>query len=116
MSTEGEEATMIFSRLESKASKVDVSLEKLVRAELSRAMKGISRIADKMNKAEKRHHADLVRQIDDWHEMLNPNGRDQERTLNFLNFQLEDPEFLSKIKTALDPFDLRYHVVIDAED
>jgi len=116
MSTEGEEATMIFTRLESKASKVDVTLGKLVRAELSRAMKGINRIAEKMSKAEKRHHTDLVNQIDNWHEMLYPNGKDQERTLNFLNFQVEDPEFLSKIKSALDPFDLRYHVVIDAKD
>ena len=116
VSEEGEQLSSVFEKLQSKAKDVDVTLEPLVKAELARAGKAVERIGKKMVKAEKRYHEDVIRQTDEWHDQLFPNGGDQERTLNYLNFQLEDPTFVEKVKKSLEPFDLRYHVITDAGD
>lgn len=108
-----ESVTSLFETVLTKAEQVDTTLKPLVNAETHRAIKSLEKIEKKMVKAEKRHHDDYIRRLEEIKELLFPGGSPQERTLNYLNFQLEDNGFISKIKDTLSPFDLKYHVVIN---
>ncbi len=48
-------------------------------------------------------------------EVLFPANSLQERRDNFLNFYLEDHEFIDKIVETLDPFDYRFHILLDGK-
>jgi len=102
-----------FKNLEDKAGSIDPTLGKVVEAESKKSLNGLDKIEQKLLKAKKRQHEDLIRQISAWKEMLFPGGTQQERTQNFLNFYLNDNEFLDKLKDGLSPFDLKYHILVD---
>jgi bacillithiol biosynthesis cysteine-adding enzyme BshC len=108
---ERNEITSIFHELRSRAELVDKTLSPFVGAEGKRALNSLERIERKLLRAEKRLHADKLRQIEFVKDSLFPNGTLQERADNFLNFQQEHPEFLSQLYTALDPFDFRFNVL-----
>jgi bacillithiol biosynthesis cysteine-adding enzyme BshC len=103
----------LFADIQKKALKIDQTLESLVGAEAKRAEKSLTKIEQKMVKAEKRHYDDHIRKLEDLKTHLFPGGGPQERSLNYLNFQLGDDQFIMKIKGGLDPFDLRYHIILD---
>ena len=110
---ERDSVSKIYEDILKKAATVDVTLEPLVNAESQRVLNSIEKIEKKIIKAEKQHHDQKIRQLEDLKEKLFPGGEPQERSQNFLNFQIQDAEFVNKIKSTLSPFDLKYHVVID---
>lgn len=103
----------LFDDLVAKAEAIDATLAPVVKAEANKTLKGLQKIEKKLLKAEKRHHDDQIGQIVAWKEKLFPGGTPQERTLNFLNFFIEDADFIRKIGDGLSPLDLRYHILID---
>ena len=104
-------ATM-FKDIKAKALEIDPTLGLLVEATAKRAAKGIEKIEEKFLKAEKRKHADSLRQIGEVKDYLFPNGGLQERSENFLNFYQEDPGFIQKTLNAFDPFDFRFNLLM----
>jgi uncharacterized protein YllA (UPF0747 family) len=64
-----------------------------------------------MLRAEKRFHADKLKQLEAVKDGLFPNGGLQERTDNFLNFYQGDPAFIQKVTEQLDPFDFKFNVL-----
>ena len=106
----------LFDDLVAKAEAIDATLAPVVKAEANKTLKGLQKIEKKLLKAEKRHHDDLIGQVAAWKEKLFPGGVPQERTLNFLNFFIEDADFIRKIGDGLSPLDLRYHIFIDEGD
>ena len=68
-------------------------------------------IEKKMLRAEKRHQADKLRQIETIKDALFPNGNLQERTDNFLNFYQQDTDFINKLVNQFDPFDFQFNVL-----
>jgi bacillithiol biosynthesis cysteine-adding enzyme BshC len=106
----------IFGDIQKKATNVDSTLEKMVKAETQRVFNSLDKIEKKVIKAEKRHHDDHIGQLEDLKSTLFPGGGPQERSMNFLNFYLEDPEFIKNIKASLSSFDLRYHVILDGSE
>ena len=84
----------------------------MVDAELHRINQGIERMEHKMLRAEKRKGSDVLRQTEAVKEKLFPGGGLQERTDNLLNFYQTDRNFINSLRTLLDPFDLRFHVLI----
>jgi bacillithiol synthase len=91
--------------------KVDSSLGQMTKAETKRIQNGLQRIEQKMLRAEKRLQSDKLRQIDGVKDALFPGGSLQERTDNFMNFYQQDPDFIKKLLTHLDPFDFQLNVL-----
>ena len=100
-----------FKTIREQAETLDKTLGPLVGAETQRAMKSLEKIEHKLLKAEKRFQADKLKQVEALKDALFPNGGLQERTDNFLNFFLEDAQFIKKLIEVLDPFDFRFNVL-----
>jgi bacillithiol biosynthesis cysteine-adding enzyme BshC len=100
-----------FRDLEGKASAIDKTLGPFVAAEGKRTLNNLERIERKLLRAEKRLHADRLRQIEEVKDALFPNGGLQERTDNFLNFYQQDKEFIQKLINHFDPFDFKFNVL-----
>lgn len=112
--TVGTERTSIdnlFGVLKQKANSIDKTLVPFVSAEAKRALNSLEKIERKMLRAEKRLHADKLRQIEDVKDSLFPGGSLQERTDNFMNFSQHDPEFVKTLLKVFDPFDFQFVVM-----
>lgn len=105
----------IYSQLKERAEAIDKSLGPFTGAEGTRVINGLEKIERKLLRAEKRLHADKLRQIDAVKDVLFPNGALQERVDNFLNFYQQDREFISKLIRYFDPFDYQFNVLTYAE-
>ncbi len=101
-----------FKIIREQAETLDKTLGPLVGAETQRAIKSLEKIEHKLLKAEKRFQSDKLKQIEAVKELLFPNGGLQERTDNFLNFFLQDPQFIQKLIENFDPFAFLFHVLI----
>jgi bacillithiol synthase len=108
---ERESVLSLFQQLRDRAALVDKSLSPFVGAEGKRALNSLEKIERKFLRAEKRLHSDKLRQIEFIKDSLFPDGNLQERTDNFLNFYHQDPQFISKLLKALDPFDFKFYVL-----
>ncbi len=103
----------LYKKINKQVIKLDPTLERFVNAEAKRAENSLKKIEKKAARAIVRQNEDLTKQIDSWYGMVYPNGSLQERTDNFLNFYIDDPEFIAKIIHSLDPLDLRYLVITE---
>jgi bacillithiol biosynthesis cysteine-adding enzyme BshC len=103
------EVDSLFEDIQKRAVAIDASLGSLVGAEGKRAQHSLEKIEKKLLKAEKRVHAEKLKQIESVKDALFPNGGLQERVDNFLNFYQQDPAFISNVVERFDPFDFRMH-------
>lgn len=107
----------IFDKIESKSIKsintTDDSLQKSIAGEKHKALKRIEHISKKLRKAEERKLSDSINQIKSVKENLFPKGSLQERHDNFLSFIINDSAFLDKVQAVLNPFDLRFLVLVE---
>ena len=101
-----------LNEIRQQALNVDPTLAKMVAAELHRITQGLERMEHKMLRAEKRKNSDVLRQTETVKEKLFPGGGLQERIDNVLNFYQTDRQFINSLLEHLDPFDLRFHVLI----
>ena len=102
-----------FAEILNKSVKVDKSLEGAVLAEKTRLMHTIDHLEKRLKKTEERNYETVLNQLITLKHKLFPNGGIQERTENYLNFQLNDPHFLRKLLTIFDPLDNRMLVLKD---
>ncbi len=105
------EVTKIFDQLREKASSVDKSLAPFVAAEGKRTLNSLEKIERNLIRAEKRLHADKLRQIEEVKDALFPEGTLQERVDNFLNFYQQDPHFIKKLLDTFDPLDFQFNIL-----
>lgn len=103
----------IFDKIESKSIKTDISLQQSIAGEKTKALKRLEHISKKLRKAEERRQSDSINQIKSVKENLFPKGSLQERYDNFLSFVINDAAFLDKIQEVLNPFDLRFLIVVE---
>jgi len=108
-----EELRQLFEGIKNKAVSIDQSLEGFVRAEEARTEKALENIQKRLKKAEEQNLETGIKQIENVYERLFPEGNPQERMENFLNFSINDPGFISAIKEKLDPFDLRFNLLVE---
>ena len=108
---ERSELDKIFESLRERAESIDATLSRFVAAEGKRSLNSLEKIERKFLRAEKRLHADKLRQIEAVKDALFPNGSLQERTENFLNFYQRDPQFIQNLIENFDPFDFRFHIL-----
>jgi len=103
----------IFSEVKAKACNIDKTLGQYIDSERKKTLDNFDKIEKKFLKAEKRKHQDQLNQIDSIFDTLSPKGALQERTENFLAFYYDTPDFISHLLNNLDPFDPRFHVLIE---
>jgi bacillithiol biosynthesis cysteine-adding enzyme BshC len=101
----------IFEQMTEKAMAHDKSLKEFVGAMKQKTLASLEQIEGKIQKAQNQKFSTETNQLLDLHHKLFPNGGLQERTDNFLNFYLNDKEFLNKIAGVLDPFDFNFNVI-----
>lgn len=113
--TVGQERSLlieVFNRLKNRAGLVDKTLVAFVGAEGKRALHSLEQIERRFIRAEKRLHADKLRQIEEVKDALFPNGNLQERTDNYLNFSQQNPQFIQMLLDDFDPFDFQFTVFL----
>ncbi len=111
--TENGQVNRALDAILHKAQMVDPTLERAVLAETKRFANAVARLEKKMRRAEERNQETGVRQLLAVKEELFPNGGLQERTENFLTFQLTEPAFLQKMKQQFNPFDYRMMLCLE---
>jgi len=104
----------VYDLLIEKAETIDASLKGSIAAEHAKAAKGLDNIVKRLKKSEERKHDVALNQIVALKEKLFPDGGLQERHDNFLNFYINNPNFVKEILASLDAFDLSMHVIKQA--
>ncbi|MFT7163275.1 MAG: hypothetical protein ACI9GZ_004477, partial [Bacteroidia bacterium] len=112
-SKEKNELQQLFDKLSAKALGIDGSLKGFIGAEASKAQKSLDIIEKRLRRADEQKHEVALNQIAGLIEKLFPNGSPQERTDNFLNFYLNNNEFINELIQSFDPFDYRMHVLTE---
>ena len=105
----------VFQSIKNQALTVDKSLGGFIGAEGSKAFKSVENIEKRLKKAEETKYDNSLKSLLGMKEKLFPEGNLQERTDNFLNFYINNPDFINQILAVLDPFDFRFHILIEDE-
>ncbi|MGK7389637.1 MAG: bacillithiol biosynthesis cysteine-adding enzyme BshC [Candidatus Cyclobacteriaceae bacterium M2_1C_046] len=101
----------LFNSIKQQALAIDPTLGPHVEAQKEKTKKRLENMEKKFIRAEKRNQSDKLRQVEAVLEFLFPNQSLQERTDNFLNFYLENPDFIKDLINCFDPFDYRFHIL-----
>lgn len=112
LNPEKDQIDKIFDELKDRAVVVDGTLERTVLGEARKAEKMIEKLQKKLIRAEKRTLEDKTNQVEYIRSKLFPNETPQERVMNFLDFESRDTPFVHSIIDHIDPFDIRYNVIL----
>jgi len=110
---ENQEFEKIFEKILEKAVKVDKTMEGAVKGEQQKVLNALENLEKRLKKAEERNQETEVNQLLGVKQKLFPNGVPQERAENFLNFYLNNPDFLNQIAEAFDPLDFSFNVLVE---
>jgi len=103
----------IFEDILGKALQVEKTLEGTVNAEKAKLRNALENLEKRLQKAEEKHYETELTQLTGVKNKLFPNGGLQERTDNFLNFYLNDSNFLQKLLAHFEPLDFRFNVLLE---
>ncbi|MBC7920172.1 MAG: bacillithiol biosynthesis cysteine-adding enzyme BshC [Ferruginibacter sp.] len=103
----------VFSQVLKKAVALDRSLEGLVLAEKQKLLKSVENIDKRLRKAQEGSQETEINQLMGLKAKLFPNGGLQERTDNYLNFALNNPDFLRQVQAVFDPFSFQFHLLTE---
>jgi bacillithiol biosynthesis cysteine-adding enzyme BshC len=96
----------VYNQLASKASQVDPTLEKAIRAEEVKAIAGLEQWESRLIRAEKQKHEVVIQQMRALKEKLFPGNGLQERSENCIPYLLKyGDDYLQMLKDNLQPFD-----------
>jgi bacillithiol biosynthesis cysteine-adding enzyme BshC len=93
------------------ANSVDKSLDGFVKAEMKQTSKIIENIEKRIKKAEEAKHEIAFKQLFALKEKLFPNGSPQERHDNYLQFALNDEQFIEKLLQNFSPLVFQYNIL-----
>ena len=113
LSSELSDIENVFNSIKSKVGVLDKSLEGFVMSEYKKVEKGVENIQKRLKKAEEQKEEVSIKQIENILEKLFPGGNPQEREDNFLNFYINNPNFIQELIDALDPFELKYNILTE---
>jgi bacillithiol biosynthesis cysteine-adding enzyme BshC len=102
----------IFDQITDKALQIDPSLEGYVRAEQQKMLKQLEHIQKRLKKGQEQKEETALKQLLALKARLFPGGSLQERHDNFLNFYLNNPEWLDELFGCLDPFDFSMNLIV----
>jgi uncharacterized protein YllA (UPF0747 family) len=105
----------IFDRLAAKATAIDPTLEKAVRAEEVKAAGNLEQWESRLIRAEKQKHEVILNQIRAGKEKLFPGNGLQERHDNFMHYLLKYGDaFVEELSKNMEPFDAGF-VILEEE-
>jgi bacillithiol synthase len=113
ISSEMAEIGQKFDAILKKALPIDKTLEGVVLAEKQKALNAIESLEKRIIKAEERTFETAINQLIGVKNKLFPNGSPQERSDNFLNFYLNNPQFIDQLYDHFDPLDFKFNVIIE---
>ena len=102
----------ILNKILTKTIAIDKSLEGSVKAETTKLIHSLESLEKRIQKAEERNYDTELSQIIGLKSKLFPNGGLQERSDNFLNFYLNDNQFLQKLLDVFNPLDLKFNILM----
>ena len=105
----------LFDKLKEKLSSADKTLEGFVLAEKQKASKIIEGIEKRAVRSSEDKLKVEIDQLLNIKSKLFPSGSLQEREDNFLNFYINDPAFIDKLKALFVPFDFRFYILREDE-
>jgi len=100
-----------FECIKRKTVEVDKSLEGFVAAEASKTMKSLENITKRIQKSEEKNQEIAINQLKNIIEKLFPENSLQERTDNFLNFYINNSNFISDLQQHFDPLDFCFNII-----
>jgi bacillithiol biosynthesis cysteine-adding enzyme BshC len=112
---EEQELSELFGKLSVKVTLVDKSLEGFVLAERQKALKILEGIEKKVRRAYEDKLKVEIEQLSVIKSKLFPDDSLQERIENFMNFYINDPAFLDKVKNSIEPFDFSFNILTEDE-
>jgi len=113
LSNQREEISLIFKQIINLSKEVDGSLEGFVAAEENKSLKSLDNIEKRLKKSEESKSEVSLQQIKSILDKLFPNGVPQERNDNFLNFYINNPEFIQILLKNFNPFELSFTLLMD---
>ena len=108
-----DEISDIFQRITQKALLIDATLKAAVEAEKTKMQNGLENLEKRLKKAEERNQETSVNQLLALKNKLFPNGGLQERKENFLNFYLNNPDFIAKLLENLEPLTYKFNLIYE---
>ena len=99
-----------FKTIADKAQIIDPTLVGYVLSENKKVAKIIEEIEKRLKKAEQKKSADDIAQVSGIKNKLFPNGTLQERNDNFLNFYINDPNFIDNLVKILNPLSFTFNI------
>lgn len=106
-----DDVSEVFERILKKSLAIDQTMKGAVEAEKAKIISSLENLEKRIKKAEERNQETSVTQLLALKQKLFPDGGLQERKENFLNFYLNDKEFINKLLEAFDPIDYRFNIV-----
>ena len=110
-----QQSSQLFDGLAKMATAIDKSLEGFILSERHKADKTLEEIEKKFKKAEERKNEDGLKHLTTIKSKLFPNGGLQERSENYLNFAINNPNFVDQMVNIFDPFDASFYIVSEEE-
>ncbi len=101
----------VLAKVVNKALDVDVTMEKAVLAERARLFNSLEKLEKRIRKAEEKKHGIQVGQLQNVLDTFFPNGSAQERHDNFLNFYLNNRNFIQELFEHFDPLDFKFNIL-----
>lgn len=101
----------VLAKVVNKALDVDATMEKAVLAERARLFNSLEKLEKRIRKAEEKKHGIQVGQLLNVLDTFSPNGSAQERHDNFLNFYLNNRNFIQELFEHFDPLDFKFNIL-----
>jgi uncharacterized protein YllA (UPF0747 family) len=110
---EADSMNQAFDQILEKALKLDKTLEGFVQAERQKLLKSLDTIDKRLKKAEEKNQETEINQLLSLKARLFPNGGLQERSDNYLNFALNNDQFIHDVASVFNPFDFQFHILTE---
>ncbi len=116
VSLEAEKKVMeqAFETMLQKALILDKSLEGFVGAERKKVQISLETVEKRLKKAEEQKQETGIQQLLTLRSRLFPEGGLQERSDNFLNFYLNNPQLIEQLLAGFDPLDFRFYMFTES--
>lgn len=99
----------IFNELSEKSAQTDITFANMVNAQRVKQLKGMTKMEQRLVKAEKKKNSERVERIENIYSELFPKGNLQERVMNFADFWIEYGNgFVKEIYDEIHPYEFRF--------
>lgn len=99
----------IFNELSEKSAQTDITFANMVNAQRVKQLKGMTKMEQRLVKAEKKKNSERVERIENIYSELFPKGNLQERVMNFSDFWIVyGNEFVKEIYDEIHPYEFRF--------